>query len=381
MSLDKNAKEELNKLRLKINDIDDMMIKLLEQRMDISRSVGEVKKRYGLKIFDQKREEEILKNLVSKATNIKYEEPIKEIYNAIFSTSRSLQQEYIVKYKDLKLANENIKIAYQGMKGGYGYEASVKCFGDDTNLISKKHFEDVLLSIYEDESAYGILPVENSFTGTVNDVLDILVEYNAYIVGETYLKIEHALLANKDTNINNIKKVISHIQALKQSSKFIKSNGFEEKAATNTAEAAYLVSKSNNMEVAAIAGKKNADLYGLKILAHNIENMKGNQTRFIIVQSKSKAIMKGNKMSIRFTLPHDKSSLIKALLPIYNSDINLTSIISRPNPENAWQYYFYIDMVADWNNKNIINHFNEFKTNVYNINILGQYEEGVCIEK
>ncbi len=381
MSLNENAKEELDKLRLKINAIDDMMIKLLEQRMDISRYVGEVKKRYGLKIFDQKREEEILKNLTNKATNVKYEEPIKEIYNTIFSTSRSLQQEYIVKYKDLKLANENIKIAYQGMKGGYGYEASVKCFGDDSNLISKKYFEDVLLSIYEDESSYGILPVENSFTGTINDVLDILVEYNAHIVGEIYLKIEHALLANKDTNINNIKKVISHIQALKQSSKFIKENGFQEKVATNTAEAAYLVSKSNSMEVAAIAGKKNADLYGLKILAHNIENMKGNQTRFIVVQSKSKAIMKGNKMSISFTLPHEKSSLIKALIPIYNSDINLTSIISRPNPENAWQYYFYIDMVADWNNKNIISHFNEFKTNVYNINILGQYEEGVFIEE
>ncbi len=376
-----SGKEALNELRIQINEVDDLILELLETRMDISKSVGNIKNKYSLKIYDKKRENEILQKLVEKIENKSHEKFIKNVYKEIFETSREIQQEFILKYNNLKIEENNNIICYQGIKGGNGHEAAIRVFGESGNLINKKYFEDVLLAIYENEAQYGILPVENSFTGVVNDVLDILVDYNASIVGEIYLPIEHCLLGIHGTKLEDVRTVISHVQALKQCSKFIRSNNLIEKAVTNTAQGAYLVSKQNDKSICAIAGKRNAHIYNLSILKENIENMDFNQTRFIIVQNNVLADKKGNKMSVRFSLPHEKSSLIKALLPIYNSDINLSSIVSRPNRNNVWQYYFYIDMIADWKNENVLRVFDEFKNNVYNIDILGIYEEGVVLEK
>jgi len=387
MSLDKNNInndmyiKEIDKLRIKIDEVDGLIINLLEKRMGISEDVGALKEKYNKKIFDSKREDAIIKNRCEKLNNKKFTDGVEEIFYSIFKTSRDLQQRHIVKRKNIKIDGENIKVSFQGIIGGYGHEVSCNVFGDSNCLYPKNHFEDVLLSIYENESTYGVLPIENSFTGTINNVLDILVDYDAQIVGEAYLSIDHALLGIKCSNINNIKEVMSHEEALKQCSKYIKDKNFSEKITSNTALAAKYVSETGDNSLGAICSKNNASIYNLDILDTDITNMKGNQTRFIIVQSKNVAESVGNKLSLRFSLPHEKSALIKALLPLYNSDINLTSIVSRPNRDNAWQYYFYIDMTADWNDKNVIECFNNFKSNVYNINILGRYSEGFTVLK
>lgn len=142
----------------------------------------------------------------------------------------------------------------------------------------------------------------------------------------------------KGDKIKDIKKVISHPQALKQCSDFIKKNNFEELTASNTAEAAYIVSKSEDNSLASISNKNAAKIYNLEILKENIENIKGNTTRFIIVSNYDNALKNGNKMTIRFLLPHENGSLANALLKLKN--FNLTSIVSRPHRERKWQYYF-----------------------------------------
>ena len=385
MSLDNNDAnndmyiEEIDKLRIKIDETDSLILNLLEKRMGISEEVGALKEKYNKKIFDSKREDAVIKNRCEKLNNKKFTNGIEEIFYSIFKTSRDLQQKHIVSRKNIKIDGENIKVSFQGVIGGYGHEVSCNVFGDSSCLTPKKHFEDVLLSIYENESTYGVLPIENSFTGTINNVLDILVDYDAKIVGEAYLSIDHALLGIKGTSLNNIKEVMSHEEALKQCSKYIKEKSFGEKITTNTALAAKYISETGDGSLGAICSKNNSVIYNLDILDTGITNMKGNQTRFIIVQSKNVAKSVGNKLSIRCNLPHEKSALIKALLPIYNSEINLTSIVSRPNRDNAWQYYFYIDMTANWDDKNVIECFNNFKSNVYNINILGRYDEGLTL--
>ena len=383
MSLDNNDMyvEEIEKLRIKIDETDSLILSLLEKRMGISEEVGALKEKYNKKIFDAKREEAVIKNRCEKLNNKKFTNGIEEIFYSIFKTSRDLQQKHIVSRKNIKIDEENIKVAFQGVIGGYGHEVSCNVFGDSSCLTPKKHFEDVLLSIYENESTYGVLPIENSFTGTINNVLDILVDYDAKIVGEAYLSIDHALLGIKGASLKNIKEVMSHEEALKQCSKYIKEKNFDEKITTNTALAAKYISERGDGSISAICSKNNSVIYNLDILDTGITNMKGNQTRFIIVQSKNIAKSVGNKLSIRCSLPHEKSALIKALLPIYNSEINLTSIVSRPNRDNAWQYYFYIDMTANWDDKNVIECFNNFKSNIYNINILGRYDEGLTLVK
>lgn len=365
---------DLKDLRNEIDFIDKELVKLLEKRMNISVKIGEIKKEKDLPIFDEKRENEILENRISILENKKLSKQIRSIFKEIMYNSRTLQiHEKTESNKTYNIKNTSLPIAYQGKEGGNGHEASLKFFGENANFIKKKYFEDVLISIQNGESEYGVLPVENSFTGMVNDVLDILADYNCKIVGEVYLPIEYALMAKRGVKIENIKKVISHIQAIKQCSKFIKENNFEEIISSNTAEAAYTVATGNDETIASISNKKAANIYFLDILKENIENEKGNTTRFIIVSSSNNVKNDGNKMTIRFTLHHEKGTLSKALLLLRN--VNLTSIVSRPYTNKKWQYYFYIDMVADWENTEIQKSFLDFKEKVENLIVLGKYPE------
>lgn len=368
--------EKLNDLRTEIDFIDAELVKLLEKRMNISLKIGEIKIENDMPIFDPKRENEIIENRISLLKNKKLSNQLKSILDEIMYVSKSIQMPNDSEKNNKKSYNiekTNLPIAYQGREGGNGHEASVKFFGENARLIKKKYFEDVLISIQSGESEYGVLPVENSFTGTINDVLDILNDYNCKIVGETYLPVQYCLLAKRGAKIENIKKVISHIQAMRQCSKFIKDNNFEEIIASNTAEAAYIVSTTKDDSIASISNKKASEIYYLDILKENIENEKGNTTRFIVVSNYDNPHNEGNKMTIRFSLAHERESLSKALIHLQN--MNLTSIVSRPYPNRKWQYYFYVDMVADWENENIQKSFSIFKENVDNLIILGRYRE------
>ena len=341
--------EELKDLRKKIDEIDRDIVRLIDERMKVSVKVGEIKKKNNAPIFDPKREKEVIASRINLLENKELSNLITTIYNDIMYTSKQIQK-HLIDNNTKENSNKKIKydsvIAYQGREGGNGYEAAKKFFGDEAKLVKKKSFEDVLESIRSSESYYGILPLENSSTGMVNEVLDILADYNCKIVGEVYLTIEYALMANKNTNIDNIKKVISHHQALKQCSNFIKENNYEEIFSTNTAEAAFFVSNSSDDSIASISNKNAYKIYNLNILKDNIENIKGNTTRFIIVSNYDNALNSGNKMTMRFLLPHENGSLADVLdkLKIFN----LTSIVSRPHIERKWQYYFYIDMVGDF---------------------------------
>lgn len=372
--------EELKDLRESIDKIDRQIVKLIDERMKISIKVGEIKKKYNADIFDPKREKEVIASKIELLDNKELSSLIKTIYNDIMYTSKQLQKHLIDDLNNNELISNinnddkikcNETIFYQGREGGNCYEAALKFFGENSNLIKKSNFDDVLESIRNGESYYGVLPLENSSTGMVNEVLDILVDYNCKIVGEIYLPIEYGLMAKESSNINDIKKVISHHQALKQCSNFIKENNFEEIVSSNTAEAAYIVSNGNDNSVASISNKNAHKIYNLKILKENIENIKGNTTRFIIVSNYDNALKSGNKMTIRFLLPHENGSLINSLDKL--KKFNLTSIVSRPYTERKWQYYFYIDMTGDF--KKLKKEFEDFKKSVENLIILGQYYE------
>ena len=366
--------EELKDLRKQIDEIDRDIVKLIDERMKVSLKVGEIKKKNNAPIFDPKREKEVIASKINLLENKELSNLITTIYNDIMYTSKQIQKHLMDNnIKENNNINYDSVITYQGREGGNGYEAAKKFFGDEAKLIKKKSFEEVLESIRSSESYYGVLPLENSSTGMVNEVLDILADYNCKIVGEVYLTIEYALMANKNTNINNIKKVISHHQALKQCSNFIKENNYEEIFSTNTAEAAFFVSNSNDDSLASISNKNAYKIYNLNILKDNIENIKGNTTRFIIVSNYDNALNSGNKMTMRFLLPHENGSLADVLekLKIFN----LTSIVSRPHIERKWQYYFYIDMVGDFESDEAKKVFEEFRISVENFIVLGVYDE------
>ena len=370
--------EELQELRKEIDRIDKQIVNLIDERMKISLKVGETKKKYNAPIFDPKREKEVIAKKIELLENKELSGLITTVYNDIMYTSKQLQKHLIDESAEADNKSDNkekIKydetIVYQGREGGNGYEAALKFFGENAKLIKKAHFNEVLESIRSGESYYGVLPLENSSTGMVNEVLDILADYNCKIVGEIYLPIEYGLMVKKGTDIRDIKKVISHHQALKQCSKFIKENNFEEITASNTAEAAYIVASGDDKTIASISNKNAWKIYNLEMIRENIENIKSNTTRFIIVANYDNSLKTGNKMTIRFLLPHENGSLANSLDRL--KSFNLTSIVSRPHSDRKWQYYFYIDMTGDFNKYK--KEFEEFENSVENLIILGQYNE------
>ena len=367
--------EELIKLRNEIDRIDKQIINLIDERMKISLMVGETKKKNNIPIFDPKREKEVIASKIELLENKELSSLITTMYNDIMYTSKQLQKHLIDEAKTESDNKNKIKydetVVYQGREGGNGHEAACKFFGDNAKFIKKAYFDEVLESIRSGESYYGVLPLENSSTGMVNEVLDILADYNCKIVGEIYLPIEYGLMAKKGSSIKDIKKVISHHQALKQCSNFIKENNFEEDAASNTAEAAYIVANENDKTIASISNKNACNIYGLEMLKENIENIKGNTTRFIIVANYDNSLRTGNKMTIRFLLPHENGSLANSLDKL--KCFNLTSIVSRPHSDRKWQYYFYIDMTGDFDKYN--EELMDFERSVENLVILGQYDE------
>ena len=367
--------EELIKLRNEIDRIDKQIINLIDERMKISLMVGETKKKNNIPIFDPKREKEVIASKIELLENKELSSLITTMYNDIMYTSKQLQKHLIDEAKTESDNKNKIKydetVVYQGREGGNGHEAACKFFGDNAKFIKKAYFDEVLESIRSGESYYGVLPLENSSTGMVNEVLDILADYNCKIVGEIYLPIEYGLMAKKGSSIKDIKKVISHHQALKQCSNFIKENNFEEDAASNTAEAAYIVANENDKTIASISNKNACKIYGLEMLKENIENIKGNTTRFIIVANYDNSLRTGNKMTIRFLLPHENGSLANSLDKL--KCFNLTSIVSRPHSDRKWQYYFYIDMTGDFDKYN--EELMDFERSVENLVILGQYDE------
>lgn len=367
--------EEMQELRKEIDSIDKEIVHLIDERMKISLKVGETKKKYNAPIFDPKREKEVIAKKIELLENKELSSLITTIYNDIMYTSKQLQKHLIDENNNQNDDAQNIKynekIVYQGREGGNGHEAALKFFGENAELIKKEHFDDVLESIRSGESYYGVLPLENSSTGMVNEVLDILADYNCKIVGEIYLPIEYGLMAKKGADIKNIKKVISHHQALKQCSNFIKENNFEGITASNTAEAAFLVANSDDNKIASISNKNAYKVYDLDMLIENIENIKGNTTRFIIAANYDNALKSGNKMTIRFLLPHENGSLADSLNKL--KCFNLVSIVSRPHVERKWQYYFYVDMTGDF--EKYKKEFEEFERSVENLIILGVYNE------
>lgn len=251
------------------------------------------------------------------------------------------------------------KIAYQGIEGSYASEAARGFFGADAALVSCETFEDVFAAVTQGACDSGIVPVENSITGSVVQNYDLLDAYNCFVTGEAILPVDHVLLGVPGAEIIGIKKVYSHEQGLLQCAEYLDAHkDWERVPYLNTAVAAKYVAEQKDSSLAAIASRYAGEKYGLVVLAKDISGNPNNSTRFFAVSAKpnpkkSKDFSgtpgispeEGNKATLLFTLRHEKGSLARALVLL--SDLNLTRIESRPSPSTNWEYRFYVDLEGD----------------------------------
>ncbi len=341
----------LDSIRKEINDIDAQLIELFKQRMDCAKRVGEFKKENNLPILNQQRENEILDVVEKEGQEYGYASRL--LFSNIMELSRDLQHDIVGSGNALKNTIEsaksifdredsNLKIACQGISGANSHQASKLIF-TNSQPVFKKTWEDVFKAVESGEVNYGVLPVENSSAGSVSDVYDLMIKYKFYVVASLDLNIKHCLCGLQNSELSDIKEVLSHPQGLSQCSNYISDNNLKPVPFDNTATAAYAIRERKDIHSAAICSQKAAEEYGLKILKRDFQNSLDNCTRFIVISKELFIEKDASKISLCFSLPHTKGSLYNALGRFSTNGLNLTKIESRPIVNRNFEYLFYLD--------------------------------------
>ena len=346
----------LDKLRNEIDRIDDELIDLFKQRMDVVTKVTDYKKENNLPTLDKCREEAKVMALAKKLPDelSTYAYPL---YDTLFEISRNYQHHHKADhsplYDEIKQAMENTPkmlkespvVACQGTLGAYSGLASRKLFKHpDVQYFNS--FEGVFAALENEFCQYGVLPLENSTAGSVNEVYDLLQQHDFKIVKSMRLKVDHQLAVKNGVKISDIKEIISHPQALAQCAKFIETLGCSVKLTPyeNTALAAKTVAESDRDDLAAICSAPSVATYGLLSLEADIQDQANNYTRFICIAKNLEIYPGADKTSIMATLPHSPGALYKVLARFRALDINLLKLESRPIPDKDFEFKFYFDL-------------------------------------
>ncbi len=374
---------ELEKLRNEIDAIDRQIVDCFEERMQTVMQVAAYKQKNNLPILNSEREREVIEKNTAMLQNKQYKRALESVLEKMMLVSRNAQQEYLntkTSYSEFEELEENFKdqiIGYQGVAGSFSHQTLQKFFSKEK--IKEKNylnFEDVFIALQTGEIDYGVLPLENSTTGAISDIYDLLNKHQVCIVGEYCLEIEQCLLAKQGTSLEMIKKVYSHPQGFKQSREFLKKNPqWELIPYFNTAKSAEYVAKQLVNNIAAIASRQAADLYGLQILQEKTNFNNKNFTRFIILTKYKQVFAKSDKISLIISLPHKAGSLARVLNYFEEYNINLLKVESRPDHAQSWAYYFYIDFQGYLYDLQVQKVLQKIEADSSYFKLLGNYKE------
>ena len=266
-----------------------------------------------------------------------------------------------------------MKVTYQGEKGAYSEMAVYKFFGSKVEPVPCKDFREVFESVKTGVVPHGVVPIENSIEGSVNQNYDLFLAYDLKVCGEVAIKLAHVLIANPKTELENVKNVYSHPQALAQCRSYLEKHKWEIIPAYDTAGSVKIIKENNLTNAAAIASEKAADLYDMKILARNIADNPSNYTRFLVLGTEDAAPTGDDKTSIIFSAKHAPGTLYHALGEFATRNINLTRIESRPTKTTAWQYNFYLDFEGHRTEKRCAEALEALEKYAIFVKILGSY--------
>lgn len=325
-----NLLEEARKI---INDVDTQMAELFVKRMRAAEMVYEHKKKMGLPILDQARERAVIERNTKRIED----EGLKGYYIDYLKNVMSISRAYQYRMQN------GLKVAYSGVEGAFAHIAAGRIF-PESQRISCRDFKAAYESVVNGDNDVAVLPIENSYAGEVGQTIDLIFSGSLFINGIYELEIHQNLLGVPGSSVEDIKKVISHPQALSQCHDYIKSRALETEEANNTAVAARQVALAKDKHIGAIASVETAEIYGLTVLQQNINKSSENTTRFAVlsrVQANSPSLANSVLM---FTVKHEAGSLANAISIIGKFGYNMTALRSRPLQKHSWQYYFYIEI-------------------------------------
>lgn len=370
----------IDDIRKEIDRIDETIVKSLGERQRIVKKVLADKLHSASEVRDPEREEK----LIEKLKEIAAEEGVdpyflEQMYREIIQYSVRYQANALVDHENEKDGHEQIKVAYQGTDGAYSHQAAMRHFEPrykSVECIGYKRFDEAATAVENGNADVAFLPIENTTAGSINDTYDLLAEKELFIIGEEVLQVNHCLMAPKNVDVSNIRRILSHPQAIAQCNKFLA--GLERchvESYFDTAMAARKVRDDADLSQAAIAGAFAAEIYGLKVIKRDIANQKENYTRFVVVSREPVTCSPKVecKTSLIFATVDEKGALLKCLNILGDAGVNMTKLESRPRLGHPWQSLFYLDLSGNREEPKLTDALNNLKRNTPFMKILGSY--------
>jgi chorismate mutase/prephenate dehydratase len=344
--------------------------------------VAEYKIETGKPILDKEREEKKLSALSRLVKNPYNTYPVQELFTQIMSMSRKYQYTLSAAYaeelsftpvKALDIST-NTKVIFFGEAGSYTEQAMEEYFGKDIQKSSGKTFKEVMEAVHRGVADYGVLPIENSSTGGILDMYDLLVQYDNYILSEVVVPIRHALLGLPGASLSDIRTVYSHPQGILQCAGFFEAHPeITPVEYLSTALGAKRVVEEASLENAAIASLRAADCYGLSPLLECLNTESTNSTRFIVIGRKRVYLENAGKVGLCFELPHESGSLYNMLSHLIYNNLNMTKIESRPISGRPWEYRFFVDVEGNLGDAGMKNAITGLQAEAESFKILGNF--------
>lgn len=377
--------DELKQMRDEIDVIDRQIADLFRQRMDVTYKVGQYKVRNHMNVLDESREKEVLAAKAALTDDPALQGDLTTLFEGIMSISRKQQRRlvqendpwfdrYLADRAEVRTPLANPRVLYQGEPGAYADEAAALFFGEDCPREKVRTWEEIFVALNEGRADYGVVPIENSSTGSINPIYDLLARYGAHIVGEVTVKVDHCLMAPKGAALDSVTDVYSHEQGLSQCEEYLKPRSWEHHAMLNTAAAAKFVAQSGDPTKAAIGSKRAAALYGLDVLAESINFNDSNYTRFVVVSPVMEHRDGADKISALFTLPHKSGTLHRIMAVFAVAGLNMMKLESRPVVGRNWEYLFFVDFSGDLQEEGMDGIIRELTQTASGFRVLGNYK-------
>jgi chorismate mutase/prephenate dehydratase len=374
--------EGLDDLRAQLDEIDRAIVHSLSERDRVLLEVARRKSQKGDgRVRDGAREEAMLARLAQEGQTAGLDGfYVTRVFRELLDHSVRLQQEYLARQQDPERATTGeLVVSYQGVDSAYSHLAAMRHFGTrsgDVVFRGYPTFREMMEAVRDGQAHYGVLPIENTTAGSINDAYDLLAQMDLSIVGEEIQKVDHCLVALEMLPLSRIRRVFSHPQALAQCSNFLSTlTECHVEAFTDTAMAVRRVGEEQDLSQAAIASEEAARRYGLCVIKRDISNQKENFTRMVVVAARPEKVDARvlAKTSLVFATKHEQGALLGCLNALAKRNLSLTKLESRPRPHTPWEYLFYVDFEGNVDDSNVVDALTELRVQTSFLRVLGSY--------
>lgn len=374
--------EGLDDLRAQLDEIDRAIVKSLSERDRVLIEVARRKVQKGhARVRDSAREEAMLARLAQEGQTAGLDGfYVTRVFRELIDHSVRLQQEYLARQHEPQRATSGeLVVAYQGVDGAYSHMAAMRHFGTrggDVVFRGYPTFRAMMEAVRDGHARYGVLPIENTTAGSINDAYDLLAQMDLSIVGEEIQRVDHCLVALEMLPLSRIRRVFSHPQALAQCSNFLATlTECHVEAFSDTAMAVRRVGEEQDLSQAAIASEEAARRYGLTVIKRDIANQKENFTRMVVVAARPEKVdpRVGAKTSLIFATKHEQGALLGCLNALAQRSLSLTKLESRPRPHTPWEYLFYVDFEGNVDDAEVVGALTDLRAQTSFLRVLGSY--------